>query len=392
MQQIRTSLITLRGAAKRASLVIAAATMSVASVSANIASAQEASPSQEIAFGAPSAGEMFSNWVARNMLVVAGNNPDSPLYWTPKGIGYEGVAALFVERSDGNFLCTGSLLQGGNNILTAAHCLANEFGVNVTNKVTAVFFPAGQPVAATELIVSAGTYVNPAYTGEVIDAHDIAIVTLDALPSQSIRNAAYSLFTGNPFQIGEIVGSGDTGTGNTGSIDQTGGFGLRDRRSGLNTMDFTWSDPRFNGFFFDFFGSADPTTIVADFDDGTLAHDASCQLTTLSFFNFGLGKCGFGLGRLEAMLGPGDSGGPLFINGGIAGVASYGLTFGSGLSDIDDEQNSTFGEFGGWTSTRYNAEWIQHIQTTVPEPSSFVLMGAGLISLVGFAKRRNRIS
>ena len=341
-------------------------------------------------------GSLFSDWVARSTVVVAGNNFNDALYATTKGTGYDGVAALFIERADGNFICTGSLLSGGLNILTAAHCLSNTDGVNITNRVTAVFFTPGQPASVREFITSSATYVNPAYTGEVIDAHDVAIVTLGAAPSLGILNSSYSLYLGDPFtKQARVVGSGATGTGSTGAT-QPGGFTLGDRRTGVNTVDFSWTDPRFNGAFdpgVDGFGFADPYGLVADFDDGTSAHNSSCILTSLAQFSWGSSaRCGLGFGVNEVNLGGGDSGGPLFINGQLAGVASYGLSFGRGLGDIDGTLNSSFGEFSGWSSTAYNAAWITSMNTTVPEPGSFVLVGAGLFALVVIAKRRNRVS
>jgi len=302
------------------------------------------------------------------------------MYQTMKGTGYDGVAALFVSRSDGNFLCSGALLAGTSNVLTAAHCLSDASGKNVTQSVTSVFFTPGAAASTRELIVSSATYVNPMYTGEVIDAHDIAIVSLSALPTSGVRNAGYSLFTGsNPLQVGEFVGSGATGTGAVG-FTQPGGFSLSDRRRALNRMDANWGDPIFGGFFFGFFGSADPSTLVADFDSGLNANDVTC----LGFGDF----CDLGEGMYEGGLGPGDSGGPMFINGQIAGVASYGLSFSSALGDVDDQLNGSFGEFSGWTSTQYNAAWLSPFATVVPEPGSFALVGAGLLGLLTAARKR----
>lgn len=376
---------------QRAALTMSVAVASALSVLASESGAQTQTEENVGASASSATLTPFSDWVAQRTLVVAGTNFNDALYSTPKGTGYDGVAALFIERADGNFICTGALLEGGLNLLTAAHCLANESGVNVTNSVTAVFFTPGQPASARELIFSAATYVNPLYTGQVVDAHDVAIVRLAAAPSAGILSSAYSLYMGNPFtQAGIAVGSGATGTGLTGAT-QSGGFTLADRRAGLNTVDFSWTDPRFLGFFDDgnFFGTADPYGLVADFDNGTSARNSACIITGLAQFAWGAGaRCGGGFGPSEVNLGGGDSGGPLFINGQIAGVASYGLTFRSGLGDSDNIVNSTFGEFSGWASTSYNAVWI----ATVPEPSSFVLVGVGLFVLVGVAKRRNRVS
>ena len=188
------------------------------------------------------------------------------------------------------------------------------------------------------------------------------------------------------------MGSGSTGTGATGDT-QAGGFLLSDRRTGINAIDFTWTDSRFNGEFIGAFGSADPYSLVADFDDGSAARNSACRLTSLSIFSFGANaRCGGGFGTSEVILGGGDSGGPLFIGNQIAGVASYGISFGSGLGDLDDELNGTFGEMSGWSSTAYNAAWITSQTTAVPEPSSFILVGIGMFALVGISKRRNRAS
>ena len=393
MRQLRAFFFTSGCTVKRASVALTVAVASACLLVASVGAAQEPATPAMRRSASPA---LFSDWVAQKTMVVAGANFNAALYSTPKGTGYDGVAALFVQHSDGNaFLCSGALLSGGLNVLTAAHCLTNEFGVNITTSVLAVFFTPGQPATAREIIASSSTVVNPAYTGQTVDAHDVAIVKLGAAPSLGILNSAYSLYLGDPFgKTGQPVGSGATGTGVTGET-QPGGFLLSDRRTGINAIDFSFTDARFNGFFNGFFGTADPYGLLADFDNGTAERNSSCILTGLQGLGFTWGAnrpCGGGFRASEVIPGAGDSGGPLFVGNQIAGVASYGLSFGSGFGDSDNLLNGTFGEFSGWSSTAYNAAWIAKATTAVPEPGSFILVGAGMIALIGFAKRRPRVS
>jgi len=56
------------------------------------------------------------------------------------------------------------------------------------------------------------------------------------------------------------------------------------------------------------------------------------------------------LGQVEGSVSPGDSGGPAFINGKVAGIASYvtSLSQGSTHPDIDSALNSSLGEIAAW--------------------------------------------
>jgi hypothetical protein len=82
----------------------------------------------------------------------------------------------------------------------------------------------------------------------------------------------------------------------------------------------------------------------------------------------------------------GDSGGPNFINGLISGVNSYGLSFGTAYGDVNTTLNSSFGEFSGYVPTFIHADFIN--ASMVPEASTYLMMGLGLIGIGAMARRR----
>jgi hypothetical protein len=103
----------------------------------------------------------------------------------------------------------------------------------------------------------------------------------------------------------------------------------------------------------------------SDFDSGSPANDAFCFV----FRVCQPGTSGLGLGAFESNTAPGDSGGPAFLNDRIVGVLSFGATAGSDFGDIDDELNSTFGEFSGHIYTGFHESWIQmHLRAGLRRP------------------------
>ena len=100
--------------------------------------------------------------------------------------------------------------------------------------------------------------------------------------------------------------------------------------------------------------------------------------------------CNLGRGALEVSTAGGDSGGPQFVDGKLASVTSYGLTFGTFFSpgDIDNVLNDSFGEFNGFVPIYHNLDFLASV---VPEPASWGMMIAGF-GMIGATARRRRLA
>lgn len=342
------------------------------------------------------------NWTAQTTIVgvtstatAAGGGDSRYFAAMPQ---YNGVVSLIMEYAGGAFICSGTLLADRRSILTAAHCVSDGAGSANPLQTTAYFYGGPNPdtvVPRNPVSTAIGIsnyYVNAGYTGEVIDHNDIAILRLaDLAPSWA---NSYELYTptdlvGTQLNVAGYGGRSDGG----GAVGTNLGTGRL--RQGQNRYDFRWGDAAFGGFFTDrdangenFFGTADyEYSYLADFDNGRAANDASCALAV-----DGLGLnptaqfCNLGVGADEAAVAGGDSGGPEFVNGRIASVTSYGLSFGSSFGDIDNRLNSTFGEFSGYVPVYYHADWIN--ANLAPEPGSLALAGLALLAAANVRRRR----
>ena len=99
--------------------------------------------------------------------------------------------------------------------------------------------------------------------------------------------------------------------------------------------------------------------------------------------------CDLGRGAREAGVAGGDSGGPGFIDGLVASVNSYGLTYGeAAYGDIDNALNSSFGEFTGYVPVYLHADFIN--AALVPEPGTYLMMALGLVGVGAMARRRRQ--
>lgn len=323
--------------------------------------------------------------------ISAGGNP---LYLAPKP-AYSGAVGILMNYGDqGSFVCSGSLI-GAQSVLTAAHCVSD--GTAARPLSTTVFFYGGPDDPSvyaggpgiTQVGVS-NIFVNPFYTGQVIDQNDIAVLKLsEAAPDYAPIYGLSGLtdLTGVEHVIAGYGVRSDTG----GSVGSNLGTG-RLRYAG-NRFDFRFGDPDFEGYFDNGFGGADVDNVwISDFDNGTVFRDGSCNLGLFeapfapNIFNkavFSSDKyCDLGIGAFEGIGGGGDSGSAYFVNGEVAAVHSFALWY------RDDESRNRFGQLKGAVSIYQHLDFIR-ASMTVPEPATGAMVLVGLLA-AGAAGRRRR--
>jgi len=250
------------------------------------------------------------------------------------GQGYDGV----VRVSFGGYYGTGVLLYDGRAVLTSAHLFDRAADSTQTHFET---------VSGSKTVSSARVLVMPSYDDD--SNNDLALVWLSA--AAPLDAERYGLYRDGD-EIGQtftMVGYGLPGSGDTGALTTYNGSPLRLKAKNQFDADV--------GTLKEQLGSSmawTPTAgtqLVADFDNGLSQQDALGRL---------INRPGTGLGINEGMITSGDSGGPAFIGGLVAGIASYtaSLSRGSIQPDIDGQSNSSFGEIGAWQRVSHYQQWI----------------------------------
>ncbi|WPL18826.1 sodium/calcium exchanger 1 [Thiorhodovibrio winogradskyi] len=261
------------------------------------------------------------------------------------GRGFDGV----VRISTGSTYGTGVLLFDGRAVLTVAHVLSdtNTTGLSVAFDI----------LAGTQSIKVSRIALHPDYD-RVNSNRDLALLWLsEPAPISAER---YDLYRNND-EIGKIftfIGYGETGTGDTGALPRLNSGNSRlkaENRFEADAAALT-TEPGVSMPWRPILGDQ----LIADFDNGQIRNDALGQI---------MGISGLGLGDQEGMLASGDSGGPAFISGDIAGIASYNARLSkNGLNpDIDVFLNSSYGELGAWTRVSSHQQWIdQQLRSNLP--------------------------
>lgn len=256
-------------------------------------------------------------------------------YRASVGMGYDGV----VRISSGTSFGTGALLFDGRAVLTAAHLVAGAAGSLSVSFLTQ---------SGTETIGVAKSAIFPRYLSNGNSNDDLAIVWLAKSPNVTANRYDIHRDANEIGQIFTMVGFGQLGSGAFGAAgSNSNGFRLKAQ----NSFD---ADP---ATLKSFLGSSMAWTpsigsqLVADFDNGLSNQDALGRLINVS---------DLGMGLNEGMIARGDSGGPAFLSGKLAGVASYTASLRNGVidPDVDALVNSSFGEIAAWQRVSTFQQWI----------------------------------
>ena len=251
-------------------------------------------------------------------------------------------------------------------ILTAAHCVTGP-----ANVASAFFTDSGSNLGSFGV---SSYLVHPSYTGDTLGQVDLALVYLTSPLAAWV--SIYQLYnnTDEVGQVYQVAGWGERAS-NGGAQASAGAFGTA-LRVGNNLWDATFAP--FAPFLPNQPVAPRNDLLVADFDDGTAPNNSwLVHFPLLGLTNAGVPN--------EVTLAPGDSGGPSFLGGRVAGITSFNATF-------DAPVRGAFGEFNGATRISSHIVWINENAGTsqVPEPASFGMVGVAGYLIWAMRRRHNR--
>jgi secreted trypsin-like serine protease len=270
-------------------------------------------------------------------------------------VAHDGVVFIEVQSSGARDMVSsgsGSLLYTGRHILTAAHVLPDNLS-NLSQMGITFGSPEGSVNFSTVDNQIEDIDIHPQWGGvnsNVEDGFDVAVITLaEEAPLWADR---YSLYAKND-EIGNTtthVGFGRPSNGVDGYAEDQG---EPVRRFGKNTYDASLEPDQLDGSIASLanaitIDSSSNMILLYDFDSGQPQDDPIGDILGAHL----------GLGSQEVGTTPGDSGGPTFIDGKIAGIASF--TMGNPLAD-GQENEGVFGEIHGDTRVSSFVDFIESI-------------------------------
>lgn len=238
---------------------------------------------------------------------------------------FDTVGELLVRDTDNNLFSASATLIGKRFLLTAAHNLDGISNVNFSHN--------------GSFLQASRWWIHQDFQSDWIQGNtggDIAVILLDEKVQGVTPSRIYNNRRVDNKEF-EVAGYGRYGTGTSGAVNQGNG----QLRAGRNEVDGFFSFerdlatfvgvPRSRSFFYSDFdgGNADPSATPDSADDYPL--------------------------NLEWAGAPGDSGGPSFIDGRIAGLSSFIV------GEIDSTQPGQFGSKTFSTNVGFYAKWVNRV-------------------------------
>jgi hypothetical protein len=286
------------------------------------------------------------------------------------GIDTTGVARIDIGIGGATLYSATAALITDRHLLTAAHNVdedrdgvAGPFILQELLSFSAIFELAGGPVSVPFSLT--GATIIPGWGDSLAD---LAVVELDEAAPAGIPR--YPLYGAND-EVGKpavLVGYGIMGHGSTGAIESA-----HVKRAGLNRFEALGEDIDFSQIGVE--GRIPPgVSLVTDFDGGLPTNNA-LQLDQ------GIAS-DLGFGPDEAFLALGDSGGPVLIDGAIAGVMAWASGFATGDATADP-YDSSWGELSFETRVSSFQDFITSATdgqaVFVPEPGAWLLLVCSML-------------